>query len=135
MEPQTDGNNTLVAEFQYRNPVSETFSPEASNYKQARASVTHLATKRMRKGKYAVRQYQEQIEKGISDGTFVKLSDEEVECFKTKPHHFTFHSAVFSQNSATTKVPHVNKKISTCVPGKVTTISTAQVCPRLTFKN
>ena len=88
MEPQPDSTNRLVAEFQYKNPVSETFSPETSQYKEERASATHLAKKILRKGKNAVRQYQGQIEKGINDGTFVKLSDEEEEGLKCKPHQY-----------------------------------------------
>ena len=68
----------------------------------------------MRKGKAAVVQYQEQIEKGISDGTFIKLNDEEIESLKSTPHHYTLHFAVVSQNSATTKVRLVTNT-SMCV--------------------
>ena len=38
VESLPDGTNRLDAKFQYRNPVSETFAPEASKYKKARAS-------------------------------------------------------------------------------------------------
>ena len=72
--------------------------------------------------------------KGIKDGTFVTLTPEEIEKLKTNPHHFTFHSTVFSQNSATMKVILVNNTW-TCIPGELTTISTQQVCPSKTLNS
>ena len=88
----------------------------------------------MRKGNAAVVQYQDQIEKGIGDDTFIRLSDEEIESLKSTPHHYTLHFEVFSQNSATAKVRLVANTLM-CVTGKVATISTEQICPHKTLNN
>ena len=69
----------------------------------------------MKKGKSAVDQYNDQVKKGIKDKTFVRLTDEKIVGLSIVPHHFAFHSAVFSANSASTKVRLVNNTL-TCIP-------------------
>ena len=82
---------------------------------QAKASAKNVAKRLMNKGKEKVSQYYDQIKKGIKHKTFVRLSDEEVAGLSKVPHHYTYHSAVFSANSASSKVRLVNNT-STCIP-------------------
>ena len=63
-----------------------------------------MAKRLIKKGKSSVIQYNNQVKKGIKDKTFVKLTEEEVAGLSNVPHHFTYHLAVFSANSASTKV-------------------------------
>ena len=58
----------------------------------------------MRKGKNAVNQYNYQVKKGIKDKKNFMLTEEEVAGLSNVPHHFTYHSAVFSAHSGATKV-------------------------------
>ena len=51
----------------------------------------------MKKGKGAVAQLQVRINKGIKDGTFVKLTQDEIDKLEVTPHHFPFHSAVVAK--------------------------------------
>ena len=119
-----------MATFRYKHPIEETFHPKNSNYTQAKAAAKSVAKRLMAKGPEKVRQYNDQIKKGIKDKTFVWLSDEEVAGLSKVPHHYTFHSAVFSAS----KVRLVNNT-STCIPTQMATITTEQECPRKALNN
>ena len=82
----------------------------------------------------AFNQYQEQIDRWKKDATFVKPNSSEIDKLKVTPHHFMFHSVVCSLNSGTTKIRLVDNT-SRCVPGKMATISTEQVCPCKTLNS
>ena len=43
---------------------------------------------------------QEQVDKGIEDDAFVRLTSDEIEKVKDTPHHFTLHSTVFSHHKS-----------------------------------
>ena len=118
-----NGQQRLQTTFKYKDLTNVTFNPANSNYTEAKCSATAVARKLSNKGVEAVKTYNDQIKKGVNEGAFELMSEEEIANLGNVEHHFTMHSAVFASNSASTKCRLVNNT-STVIPGQVATITT-----------
>ena len=80
---EDNGNRT------HQNPVEKTFPASENNYSQAVGAARGIVRMLHNKKDGSLEEYCKQIEKAKKQGTLVKLSSEEVERLKGRPHHYT----------------------------------------------
>ena len=87
--------------------------PTKFNMSSAIEAARRIVKQLHRKGQQDLKEYIDQVNKAVKQGTLVQLSDLEVTQLHTRPHCFTHHGIVYKPDSLSTSVRLINNTIET----------------------